>query len=144
MNIKIKLIDPSLPMPEYKTTGACAFDLYSRIDITIKPFTPTIVPLNFVVKIPKGYVLILSARSSLPKTNLFLGNGIGIIDQDYHGEEDEIGAFMVNYSKKSVKILRGKRLCQGTFVKIAKAEKFIKVTKMNTKSRGGFGSTGHT
>jgi dUTPase len=39
MQIKIKRIDKSLPLPAYQTEGAVAFDLYSRIDCVILPKT---------------------------------------------------------------------------------------------------------
>ena len=34
MNIKIKRFDKTLPLPEYKSKGAVALDLYSREDTT--------------------------------------------------------------------------------------------------------------
>lgn len=143
MNIKIKLVDPSLPMPAYQTSGSVAFDLYARRDTVIPPFTPTIVPTNLIVKAPKGYFLMLASRSSTPlKKNLMVANGIGVIDQDYCGEEDEIGLQMLNFSKENVEVKKGERIGQALLVKIAKAEKFTAVTAMSKKSRGGFGSTG--
>ena len=143
MNIKIKLIDQSLPMPSYQTEGAVAFDLYARKDVVISPFTPTFVPTNFIVKIPKGYFLMVASRSSTPlKKNLMLANGIGVIDQDYCGDDDELRLLMLNFSKQNVEVKRGERIGQAILVKIAKADKFLKVTSMNKKSRGGFGSTG--
>lgn len=38
------------------------------------------------VKIPKGYVGLLFARSSLSKRGILLTNGVGVIDSDYRGE----------------------------------------------------------
>ena len=37
MKVKIKRVDKSLPLPKYETSGAVAFDLYSRIDMEIFP-----------------------------------------------------------------------------------------------------------
>lgn len=143
MNITIKLIDSSLPVPSYQTKGSVAFDLYARKDIIIPPFTPIIIPTNIIVKIPKGYFLMLASRSSTPlKKSLMVANGLGVIDQDYCGEEDEIGLQMLNFSKKDVEVKKGERIGQALFVKIAKAEKFISVKSMSKTSRGGFGSTG--
>lgn len=143
MNLKIKLVDPSLPMPSYQTEGAVAFDLYARKDMSIPPFVPTIIPTNIIVKIPSGYFLMLASRSSTPlKKQLMIANGIGVIDQDYCGEEDEIGLQVLNFSKQNVEVKKGERIGQALLVKIAKAEKFVQVTSMSKKSRGGFGSTG--
>ncbi len=143
MNLKIKLIDNTLDHPKYHTKGSVAFDLSARKKTAIKPFEPTIIPLNVVIKVPKNYVLLLCTRSSLPlKKNLMVANGIGIIDQDYCGEDDEIGLQVVNFSKKNVVIEKGERIAQALLVKIAKVKKFIEVKKIDKKSRGGFGSTG--
>ncbi len=142
MKIQIKLIDNSLPLPSYQTKGSVAFDLYSRENLIIEPFKPTLVPLNVIIKVPKGYFLMLAARSSLAlKKQLFLANGIGVIDQDYHGEDDEIKASVINFSQKPVEIKKGERIAQGILVKITKVDKFIKKDRMERKNRGGFGST---
>ena len=37
VKIIIKRVDASLPLPEYKTKGAAAFDLYAREDIKLQP-----------------------------------------------------------------------------------------------------------
>jgi len=37
MQVKIKRIDKSLPLPEFHTKGAVGFDLYARTSITIEP-----------------------------------------------------------------------------------------------------------
>jgi len=142
MNLKIKLIDKTLPLPAYQTKGAVAFDLYSREKVVVPPWQPTLIPLNLIVKIPKGYFLMLCARSSLAlKKNLIVANGVGVIDQDYCGEEDEIKLSVINFSKSDVVVEKGERIAQAILVKIAKADKFIMVKKMGKKSRGGFGST---
>ena len=91
MKLQITRVDKSLPLPKYQTTGAVAFDLYSRVDITIKPKTIELIPVNLIVQLPEGYMLMLAARSSLPlKKGLLLRNGIGIIDQDYCGHDDKL------------------------------------------------------
>lgn len=143
MNVTIKLIDDTLFQPAYQTPGSVAFDLMARIDVTVKPFIPTIIPLNVVIKIPRGHMLLLASRSSLPlKKGLMVANGIGVIDQDYCGDNDEIGLQVINFTKKSVVVKKGERIAQGMFVKITKVTHFNKVASMKTKSRGGFGSTG--
>ncbi len=143
MNLKIKLIDKTLPMPRYETSKSAAFDLYSRIDITVKPFEVTIIPLNVVIKFEPGYFLMLAARSSLPiKKKLMVANSIGVIDEDYCGDDDEIGLEVLNFSKEDVVINKGDKIAQSLLVKIARAENFNEVDTMDDKSRGGFGSTG--
>lgn len=143
MKLKIKRIDNSLPLPEYQTRGAVAFDLYAREKTVVPPFTPTLIPTNLIVKTPPGHFLMLASRSSTPiKKGLMVANGIGVIDIDYSGENDEIKIQVLNFTKKKVVVEKGERIAQALLVKISKAEKFVEVTKMSNKSRGGFGTTG--
>lgn len=141
MKVKIKRIDKSLPLPEYQTKGSVAFDLYSRKDLKIKPQEIALIPTNLIIQTPKNYMLLIASRSSNPKKlGLLKPHGIGIIDQDYCGPEDEIKVQVYNFSNKTSKINRGQRIGQATFVPIKKAV-WQETDNIKSKSRGGFGST---
>ena len=136
-NVKIKIIDTSLPMPAYQTPGAVAFDIYSRIDMEIKPQTLEHIPTNLVVETPPGYMLVLSLRSSTPKRKgLLIPNGIGVIDPDFCGPDDEIKLIVFNFTGETVKIQKAERIGQGTFVRIDKFS-LEQVSEMENKNRGG-------
>jgi dUTP pyrophosphatase len=142
MKIKIVRIEKDLPLPEYKTEGAVAFDLYTRDAATIAPKDSALLRTNLIVEVPEGHALVLAARSSLgPKRGLIMRNAIGIIDRDYHGPEDEIKLFVYNFTSEPVSIERGERLAQGLILPVARAE-WEEVSEMKEESRGGFGSTG--
>lgn len=142
MKIKVKRIDKLLPLPEYKTSGAVAFDLIARTEMEIESHALALIPLNVIIEIPKGYTFILAPRSSLPiKKGLLIPNGVGVFDQDYCGPEDEWRLEVLNFTEKKVKIEKGERVAQGLLVPIEKAE-WQEVKEINHKSRGGFGSTG--
>ena len=142
MRVKIKRIDKSLPLPVYETQGAVGFDLFARYEVVIHPKAIELIPANVVVQVPKGYALILASRSSTPKKHgLTKPHGIGVIDQDYCGDEDELKIQVMNFTEKPVTIARGTRIAQGIFVKVAKPS-FKEVDQISKKSRGGFGSTG--
>lgn len=142
MQVNIKRIDPSLPLPEYHTAGSVAFDIYTREDAIVEPHSFALVPGNFIIETPPGHMLIIAARSSsAKKKGLSMRNGIGIIDQDYCGNGDEIHIMLQNLTSEPVSISRGERLAQGVFVKIEKAE-WREVNEMAKNNRGGFGSTG--
>ena len=142
MKVKIKRIDKSLPLPEYQTAGAVAFDLYARATTEIEPHTVGLIPTNVVIQTPVGYMLTVVARSSTPrKKGLSVPHGIGLIAQDYSGETDEIMLQVYNFTESRVTVERGERVGQAVFVKIDKAE-WQEVDQMDGKSRGGFGSTG--
>ncbi|PIS32019.1 dUTP diphosphatase [Candidatus Peregrinibacteria bacterium CG08_land_8_20_14_0_20_41_10] len=140
MLVKLKRIDLSLPLPAYQTSGAVAFDLYSRIEMVIEPKSIGRVPTNLVVEIPKGYMLLIKDRSSTAKRKSLLCT-VGFIDQDFCGEEDEILLQFYNFSNEPVKVEKGERLGQAAFVKIETAQ-WEEVEKMRKETRGGFGTTG--
>jgi dUTP pyrophosphatase len=140
MKVKIKRIDISLPLPTYQTPGAVAFDLYSRIDLTIQPKTLERIPTNIIVAIPEGHMLQIKDRSStLKRKGLWVSTGY--IDQDFCGEQDEILLQVYNITNQEIIIEKGERLGQAAFIKIEKPE-WEEVEQMNNNSRGGFGTTG--
>ncbi|MBP7057787.1 dUTP diphosphatase [Candidatus Gracilibacteria bacterium] len=141
--VKIKRVDTSLPLPQYATSGAVAFDVIARVETVIKPGEVELVPGNVIVEIPKNYMLILACRSSTPiKRGLMSPHGIGIIDQDYCGPADELKVQLYNFTKEAVTVARGERIAQGIFARIDRFE-WEEVEEMEKPSRGGFGSTGH-
>jgi dUTP pyrophosphatase len=142
MNIKIKRFDKELPLPKRQTEAAAAFDLTAREAVTIAPGAVGYIPLNVAVETPADHFLLIAARSSTHKKGLMMANGIGIVDPDYSGNEDEIKAAYFNFSASAVVIEKGERIAQGTFVKISHPE-WEETDEMPNKTRGGFGSTGN-
>lgn len=131
-----------MPLPEYKTPGAVCFDLVAREATEIPAGKIVLIPLNIVVQVPEGYMFMLSSRSSTAmKKGLLCGNGIGIIDQDYAGPNDEVKYQAYNFTEKTVVVEKGERVVQGCFLPVAKVQ-FDEVEKISEKDRGGFGSTG--
>jgi len=140
--VKIVRVDSSLGMPCYQTLGAVGFDFLARVETKISPGQIGIVPGNLIVEVPDGYMLCLASRSSLPsKKGLLTPHGIGVIDLDYHGPDDEIKIQVYNFTDKEAIIHRGDRIAQGIFVRVDRFE-FEEVSKISDNSRGGFGSTG--
>jgi len=141
MQVKIKRFDKSLPLPAYKTAGAAAFDLCSRVDITVPLHQVTIIPLNIAVEVPKGYHSILMSRSSTQQLGLTPANGIGLIDQDYCGDNDELHFAVINHTDHEIVIEKGTRLAQLLIQKTETIE-LLEVDHLESSDRGGFGTTG--
>jgi dUTP pyrophosphatase len=139
--VKIKRFDKSVPLPEFKTKGAAAFDLCSRIIVKIPPKEFKYIPLNVAVETPPGHFLLLAARSSTHKKGLLMANGIGIGDPDFSGDNDEYNAVYYNFTDKPVLVEKGERIAQGLIIK-RESIQWQEVDKMSNKTRGGFGSTG--
>lgn len=141
MQVQITRIDTALPLPQYESGGAVGFDLVTRETTTIEPGAIGLVPGNVVVRVPDGYALLIVPRSSLPrKKALVCPHSIGVIDQDYHGPEDEVLVQVRNISDEPVTVERGERIAQGLFVKVERAE-WAEVSDHGAATRGGFGST---
>ena len=141
MKVQIKRLDKDLPLPKYETGGSVGFDLLCRESVTIPPQTVALIPANVIVETPPGYMLMVTLRSSTPrKQGLLIPHGVGIIDQDYCGEGDEIQIQIYNFTDQPVTIERGDRIAQGIFVRVDTAE-WSEVSEMGSATRGGFGST---
>ncbi len=141
LEVAIKRIDTDLPLPRYATEGSVGFDILCREDTEIAPRTTGLIPGNVIVQTPPGYMLLLALRSSTPRRKgLLTPNGVGIIDQDYCGEGDELMVLVYNFRDEAVTVKRGERIAQGIFVPIAQV-RWREVNEVG-KGRGGFGSTG--
>lgn len=141
MDIKIKRIDKALPLPAYESSGAAGFDLTARITTTILPREIGLVPSNIIVETPENYMLQVASRGSTPrKKGLLMPHGIGIVDSDFRGPDDEIQIQMYNFSDKTVVVERGEKIAQGIFVRIDSAN-WQETDEMTSKTRGAFGST---
>jgi len=140
MKVKIKLVDKSLPLPQYQTSGAVAFDLYAREQQVIKPKSVQKIPTNLIIEVPVGYMLNLKDRSSTAQKKGLMVVG-GVIDQDFHGPEDEICFQVYNFTDQPVSVVRGERIGQAVFIKIEKPEWEEITEDIKSSSRGGFGST---
>ena len=141
MKIQIKRFDQTLPLPEYKTPGAAAFDLVARLEVTIAPQQVVLVPLNVALQLPDDHFALLVARSSLHKKGVMMANGVGVGDADYCGDDDEYRAALFNFTNEPVTIAKGDRIVQMIILPRTKVV-FTEVEKLVAQSRGGFGSTG--
>jgi dUTP pyrophosphatase len=141
LEVTIKRVDTDLPLPAYATAGSVGFDLLCREDTEVAPRKLGLVPGNVIVKTPPGYMLLISLRSSTPRRKgLLVPHGIGVIDQDYCGEGDELMMQVYNFRDEPVTVKRGERIAQGIFVPIMRVN-WNEVEDIG-QGRGGFGSTG--
>lgn len=143
MKVGVERVDKSLPLPVYETGGSVGFDIICREDTAVKARSLVRIPSNIIVQVPEGYVLAIALRSSAPKKkSLLMPHGIGIIDNDFCGKDDEILVQVYNFSDSDVSVSRGEKIAQGIFLRTDRAEWVEK--EMESQSRGGFGSTDAT
>jgi dUTP pyrophosphatase len=142
MKVQIKKIDPSVDLPKYHTSESAGFDLASSADMAVGPGEVAKIPTGLVIAAPAGHFLLVAARSSLPlKKGLAMANGIGVIDADYAGPNDEVKLIVYNFTSKPVEVKRGERLAQGIFLPVEQAQWEL-VEELRETDRGGMGSTG--
>lgn len=143
MNVHIHKVRQDVEIPHYHTMGSVGFDLSAAETVRISPKEIAMIPTGLVIETPPGFALILASRSSAPKKfGITPPHGIGVIDQDYSGAEDEIKILVRNFTENEIIIEKGTRIAQGVFVKAEQAV-FVEDDFSDRKSRGGFGSTGH-
>lgn len=142
MQLPVTRIDKGLPLPKYETPGACAFDVLARETVTVPARSLGFIPTGLVVCVPDGHVLLLASRSSTPKKKgLLIPHGIGIVDRDYCGPDDEMTVQVYNFTDEDVTVERGERIAQAMLCPVTTCE-LVDVEPRTDKSRGGFGSTG--
>jgi dUTP pyrophosphatase len=141
LKVAIKRIDKGLPLPVYSTAGSVGFDLFCREDTEVAPRRLGRIPANVIVSTPPGYMLLLTMRSSTARRKgLLMPNGVGVIDQDYCGDGDELIVSVYNFRDEAVTVQRGERIAQGIFVPVLRVS-WDEVDEVG-QGRGGFGSTG--
>ena len=129
-------------MPRYETAGAAAFDFTAAEEVVVAPGGVALVPTGLVVEVPLGMFLGIFARSSTPmKRGLMVANGIGVVDPDYCGPEDEVKIAVMNFTTAAVTVKRGDRIAQGMFLTAPRVT-WEEASELRQDSRGGFGATG--
>ena len=143
VKVLIKKLDPSVELPEYKTSGASGMDLIAFIknSIHLKPKTSFLVPTGLAVAFPENYEIQIRPRSGLAaRNNISVLNTPGTIDSDYRGE---IKVIMFNHGKNDFIINNGDRIAQIVLSPIIKIElEETNILPETIRGVGGFGSTG--
>jgi dUTP pyrophosphatase len=142
MRLRIRRLDPTISLPSYGTHEAAGFDLAAAHDLTIAPGQVALVRTGLVIEVPAGYFLAIFARSSTPlKRGLAVANGVGVIDPDYSGPNDEVMIPVLNFTRSDVHVTRGDRLAQGIILPAPRIS-WDEVSELRETTRGGFGATG--
>ncbi len=116
-------------------------DLYVRTDGIVPPHGIHVFDLNVALKPPPGHFALMAARSSLRKRGLMLANGIGVLDEDYAGDDDEYHAALYNFTDEPIEVKRGERVVQIIILPFDRVT-WEEVDSLSTPNRGGFGTTG--
>lgn len=125
--------------PRRATKHSAAYDLYSPIDIVLKPGEIAKIPTGFKIKMKKNEAFFIYIRSSFGMKDIILPAGVNIIDSDYYNNINNEGHFFIiikNNSNQNFAIEAGDRIAQGVFQKY-----YTCGDKPKEVRNGGFGST---
>jgi dUTP pyrophosphatase len=139
--VRVRRVRQNAQLPSYQSAGAAGFDLAATADVVVPPGEIRLIPTGLVVEVPAGMFLGIFARSSTPlKRRLMVANGVGVIDPDYCGPEDEVKLQVLNFSREPVEVKAGDRIAQGIFLPATRVT-WEEVDALRADSRGGFGTT---
>ena len=124
-------------LPTRKTAFSAGYDLEAAANVIVTDKKISLVPTGLRAFFPADEVLLIYMRSSLAvKHNLFLANGVGVIDADYR---DHIILPVMSFGG-DFEIKKGMRIAQGIFQKYLTVDGDI--IGVGEVRRGRFGSTG--
>ncbi len=138
VQVSLRRLDPSLPMPAYAHPGDAGADLSSRVDVTIAPGQRVLVPTGIAIALPDGYAAFTHPRSGLAaRHGVTIVNAPGTLDAGYRGE---ILVNLVNLDPNDpFEVRRGDRIAQLVVQRVSEAQ-FVEVDWLPESSRG---ETGH-
>ena len=139
----IEAVYNAIKLPKRATKGSAGYDIYSPFGFRLAAGQTIKMPTGIRVLLDDNKFLAIYPRSGLGfKYKVQLYNGVGIIDSDFSGSDNEGHIWVKLYNDspegKELVIRQGDAFCQGII------QQFFKVDDDDTteERNGGFGSTG--
>ncbi len=146
--IQLKILDPrigkDIALPEYATAGSAGMDLRAALEETteIQPGETLLIPtgLSIYVEDPNMAAVVLPRSGLGHKHGIVLGNLVGLIDSDYHGQ---LFVSCWNRGKKSFSINVGDRIAQLVIIPVIQVDfEVVENFESTHRGAGGFGHSG--
>jgi dUTP pyrophosphatase len=142
LDVRVKRLDPQLPLPSYAHPGDAGADLVTAVDVELAPGERALLPTGIAIALPAGYAAFVHPRSGLAvRHGVSLVNAPGTIDSGYRGE---IQVVLVNGDpRETLRLRRGDRIAQ-LVIQAVETAIFTEVDELpeSVRATGGFGSTG--
>lgn len=149
-NVKIQIIEKSVEnepedlfVPKKAHPDDAAFDIFSRVNVSIAPGQTALVPTGFKMQLEKNFEAQIRPRSgNALKKSLQIANSPGTIDSNYRGE---VGVIVYNAGSVILSISRGDKIAQMVIQELPVVN-LVMSDSLDESDRGenGFGSTGLT
>lgn len=140
--VRVRLIDPEMPLPHRVHPDDAGADLRSAEDVILAPGERRLVRTGIAIALPPGTVGLVHPRSGLAtKHGLTVVNTPGTIDAGYRGE---LKISLINLDPTTaVEVHRGDRIAQ-LLVQRVELCAFVEADELDETDRGagGHGSTG--
>jgi dUTP pyrophosphatase len=138
MKIAVKKMVPEARIPVYHHQGDAGMDLFSCVQMVIKPGETTAVPTGLQMAIPFGYVGLIWDKSGIALKGIH--RLAGVVDAGYRGE---VKVVLTNLGQEPFEITPGMKIAQ-MLVQPVESPEVVEVDELDKTSRGegGFGSTG--
>src|SRR5262249_28028694 len=145
VRIRIRRLDPDLPLPSRQHAGDAGYDLHARVDVTLEPGGGrALIATGIAIALPEGCAGFVQPRSGLAlRHGVTCLNSPGLSDAGYR---DEISVLLVNLDPhEPFAVRRGDRIAQLVVQKVEAVE-WDEVEELDDTPRGlgGWGSTGQS
>lgn len=142
VDVLIRRLDESVPMPSYGHPGDAGADLSTTEAAELAPGERAVLPTGVAIALPDGYAAFVHPRSGLAaRCGVALVNAPGTVDAGYRGE---IKVIVVNLDpRESVRFEKGDRIAQLVVQQVERV-RFHEVAELpgSARTTAGFGSTG--
>jgi dUTP pyrophosphatase len=144
MRVRIRRLDPDLPLPSTQHPGDAGLDLFAREDTVLAAGGGrAAIPTGIALALPEGYAGFVQPRSGLAlRHGVTCLNTPGLIDAGYR---DEIRVLLVNTDPHApFAVQRGDRIAQLVVQQVETVEwEAVDALDDTARGLGGWGSTGH-
>jgi dUTP pyrophosphatase len=142
LEIQVRRLDPSVPLPAYAHPGDAGADLVTTVAAVLGPGERAVLPTGLAMAVPHGHAAFVHPRSGLAASlGVALVNAPGTIDAGYRGE---IKVIVINLDpREPVRFSAGDRIAQ-LVVQRVEYVRFVETDELPDSVRGigGHGSTG--
>lgn len=139
--LKVKKLHPDAKISDPAKPGDVGLDL-TAISKKVCIDTQTVIyGFGLVLEIPPGHFGMIVPRSSIYKTNMYLSNHCGIVDENFRGEIKAIFRIDSNAITSDYKV--GDRIAQLIVLPYPRIEiEEVEELSVTERGSGGFGSSG--